>query len=223
MKIAATERQRILLVGGALSLIGGVSALLIGAVNALTAPVIAANDLAAQETAMKAVYGDFASASSPILIGGSSYVSKFWVALDQENNALGYIYRADGKNKYGSIALLVGVYGASSSPILGRIALISDTETFKEKLEDGYVDPYNADPTATNLGDTTCGATHGATLIEDMAVEAKGIYDGSVAVTFTDASGSSYTPSSVSYSSNVNSGSSPGSASVDTSAGGTVG
>jgi Na+-translocating ferredoxin:NAD+ oxidoreductase RnfG subunit len=221
MKLASEERRRIFLVGGALSLIGGLSALLIGAANLLTAPVIAAADSAAQETAMKAVYGDFAASSDPITISGASYVSKYWVAFDQKENALGYIYRADGKNKYGSVALLVGVMGASESPVLGRIALISDTETFKEKLEGGYVDPYNADPTSAHLEDTTCGATHGAALIHDMVTEAKGIYDGSIAVTFADASGSSDAPSSVSASSSAHS-SSGGSPSVDASAGGTA-
>ncbi len=221
MILSSFERKRILLVGGTLSLIGGIAALLIGAANALTAPVIAANDLAAQEAAMKSVYSAYASAGDPITIHGASYVTKYWVAYDAKENELGYIYRANGKNKYGSIAFLVGIHGASAAPILGKISLITDTETFKEKLEDGYVDPYNANP-AANLENTKCGATHGATLIRDMVKEAKGVYNGSVVVTFTNSSGSSYTPGSVSYSSSDGSSGGSSSSSPDASAGGTT-
>jgi hypothetical protein len=223
MSIGKKEITRAWKVGGTLCLIGGVAALLIAGAYAVTSKIIAENDQKAQDAAMAGIYAAFDSSDGPYLIqSGANYVSKYWIALNEAKEELGYIFRADGKNKYGEISLLVGIYGNASSPQLGKISLIADTETFKDKLEPGYVDPYNSNPSETTLADVKCGATHGAELIKDMVTEARGIYDGSIPVVVADGSGSSsaFSVPTTSYSTSSSSEVSS-STSADTSAGGT--
>ncbi|MCI1735548.1 MAG: hypothetical protein LKM30_07450 [Bacilli bacterium] len=153
-----------------LGIIASVSAGLIGLVNALTAPLIQANSLKAERTALLAIYGgttdDYADVDISGLTAKPSYVQKVWTYSDGN-----YVAKAYGKNGYGTITLVVGI---SKDGSLGKMSLIDDTETYKNKLEPNYVDVYN---TANNkdsaLADVKCGATFGATLIKNMVSEAK--------------------------------------------------
>ncbi len=168
--------KRIFSVGGVLSLLGAVSALLIGGAYAATSPAIAAQQEAAQKAAFSEIYPDYKDLSDVILISDRQYVKKAWVAFDGEGLSLGHVYAADGKNKYGQIALLIGIGGTPQAPLLGRVAVVQDTESFKTRLESGYVAPYNLKPSEETLVDVRCGATHGAELIRDMVKEAEATF-----------------------------------------------
>lgn len=162
-------------VSATLGLIAGISALLVGLANAITADRILQNAAKKEANGLKEVY-DNADAFSPIDVASdATYVVKIWSALDQGGQEVGYIYKTSGRNAYGTVTMLLGISGEA---ILGRIVLLENTETYGQTLEDNYVTPYNAEgaDTAKAIDDVRCGATYGAKLIQSMAKEAQADY-----------------------------------------------
>jgi Na+-translocating ferredoxin:NAD+ oxidoreductase RnfG subunit len=166
------DLRRYCKVGAILCLIGGISALFITGANLLTASKIQENEIKKQEEAFSEVYPEAVAYSDESTLEGNTYVTNSWVAYGDEAKslALGTIYKASGKNNYGSISLLVGVNGEG----LGRLSLITNTETYGDTLVTNYVNPYNAG--TRKIDDTSCGATYGAKLIYAMASEALTLY-----------------------------------------------
>lgn len=156
-----------------LGAICGVSALLIGAVNLLTADTIKANENAAVVKGLQNVYPDCDDFGDKQVVDGKTYVVSYWIAKEN-GTEVGYVYRTSGKNSYGEITMLLGLSGEGS---FGTMYLITNTESYAGTLVDNYVNPYNnGDDKDTAIDEVTCGATHGATLIKDMAYEAKADY-----------------------------------------------
>jgi Na+-translocating ferredoxin:NAD+ oxidoreductase RnfG subunit len=166
------DLRRYLKVGAILCLIGGISALFITGANLLTAEKIKENELQKQEEALAEVYPSAVSYSDETTLSYYTYLTNSWFAYGDEakSQTIGTIYKASGKNNYGSIALLVGVNATG----LGRISLITNTETYGDTLVTNYVNPYNAG--TRKIEDTSCGATYGAKLIYAMAKEALAAY-----------------------------------------------
>lgn len=161
-------------VASTLGIIGGVAALLIGLTNFLTVDTIKKNEQKKVETGLSSVYKEatkFEEGDKPF--EGTQYLVSYWKAYKDETE-LGYVYKTSGKNSYGTVSMLIGVYGAGS---LGTISLLTNTETYAGTLEDNYVTPYNSGDTKdTAIDDVHCGATYGAKLIQAMAKEAKANY-----------------------------------------------
>lgn len=164
--------KKSLKVGGILCAIGAVSAVLICSTNLLTSGKIAANELAAQGNALKEVYSSAVAYSDSTDINGANYAEKYWIAYSDEakQDALGYIYRSTGTISYGSLVLLIGVSGDG----LGKIAVVTDTMTYRDAFETNYLDKYNSGN--ISIDSVTCGATYAATLAKNMAKEALSLY-----------------------------------------------
>lgn len=162
-----------------LMIISGGAALLVGATNALTAPVIENNNVEKEKKMLSEVYGDDAdtyiewskdSTSSDEKEKGEylssltlSYVTKVWTAKKGEKT-IGYITRFYGKNGYGDVDMLLGV---SIDGKMGNLCVISDTMSYKSKLESGYIDKYNdSNNKESAVNDVKCGATFAANLIK---------------------------------------------------------
>ena len=171
--------KNLLKTSSVLMIIAGGAALLVGATNALTAPVIEQNNIIKEKTMLAKVYGEEASylewksdsEDQEMKANGQylesltlNYVTKVWTARKGSEN-LGHIARFYGKNGYGDIDMLVQV-GLDGS--LGNLFIISDTMSYKAKLESGYIDPFNASETDKQaaLDDVKCGATFAAKLVK---------------------------------------------------------
>ncbi|MFA6829592.1 MAG: hypothetical protein WCR67_02665 [Bacilli bacterium] len=151
-----------------LGLIASISAVLIGVANAITAPVIKQNEVQSEASSLLAVYGGSSSdyVSYDVSDLNLDYVTKGWTFSPTGD----YVFKAYGKNGYGDISLVVGI---EKDGDLGKIVIITDTETYKNKLEPNYVDAYNSsDDKSSALDDVKCGATYGAKLIQSMVTEA---------------------------------------------------
>ena len=169
-----------------LMIIAGGSTVLIGAVNAITAPVIADNTAKKENKSLAVVFGDtdvsdtYASRTLDSAVAAKlKYVQKVWdVYTDKSKSTfVGTIARCAGTNQYGSVDFLIGFKGSDYQ--LSKLVMISDTMSYKGKLEPGYVDPYNAAADGADkeaaLENVKCGATFAATLIHDCVNEAKKI------------------------------------------------
>jgi len=149
-----------------LGLIGGISALLIGVANAITSQKIKDNETAKEKSALKEIYGD-ATYEDPEILEGKTYLVKLYTAK-VEQTEIGFVYKAAGKNSYGEISLLVGINPNGEH---GKIALVTNTESFASVIKESYVDLLNKGK--ITLDDVKCGATYGATLIKNMVNEAQ--------------------------------------------------
>jgi hypothetical protein len=163
------EIKKPLIVGGTLALIAGISALLIGLTNSLTASKIVANEENKVTDGLKKVYSN-ASFGEVVNLENKTYCVSYWTA-SENGNEIGYVYKTSGKNSYGTVTMLIGINENAS---LGTIALLTNTETYAGTLEDNYVSPYNSgDSKDSDIEDVSCGATFGAKLVRSMAKEAQ--------------------------------------------------
>lgn len=177
-----------LVVGGILCAVGAAAALLVGLTNLVTEPVIAENERVALESALSECFKNedlkFTKEGEEDIVlnsvEGHEYLTGYYICYDAQDAVYGYAFRGDGSNTYGSIDLLVGLRQDDAGELVyGYIGLISDTQSFKTKLEGNYVADYNDDPGEDSLNDTTCGATYGAKLIKNIVNDAISYYQGS--------------------------------------------
>lgn len=173
-------KSKILKVSITLAAIAGISAGLIGLVNAITEPVIAANALKKVEQQKKVPFGndvDIAETENDLSSYKLTYVKKSWDA-SQGGNKIGTLFQAEGTNQYGSVSLLIGVYTDGS---LTDRSILENTESYKTTLEDNYISVYNQAAKENKkqaLGQIKCGATFGATLINNRVTEAEDLASG---------------------------------------------
>lgn len=174
-----SDAKRYLKVGLTLGAIAGVSALLIGATNAVTAPAIEKNERDRLISALEAPFGKNATVNPDEKLDLSnytlSYVQDAWEAKGNDGNKVGTVYQCEGTNMYGSISLLIGVYPDGS---LTDMTILSNTETYKTTLESKYVRSFNSAETAdkmASLNNVKCGATFGANTINAMVSEARNL------------------------------------------------
>ena len=160
------QTKHYLYVGLILASIGVLAAALIVGTNLITKDRIAQNEIAAKNKAMGEVFND-ATFGDEVKIEGVEYLVSYSDA-SRGNEALGSVYYTTGKNLYGSISMMVGIYTTGE---IGHISLVENTESYASTIEDEYLYPYN-DGTR-QLEDVKCGATYGAKLIKSMAEAAQ--------------------------------------------------
>lgn len=160
-----------LYVGLILASIGVAAAALIVGTNLITKDRIKQNEIAAKNKAMNEVFND-ATFGEEVAIEGVEYLLSYNNA-SKDGEDIGSVYYTSGKNLYGSISMMVGIYTTGE---IGHISLVENTESYASTIEDEYLTPYNADPSQENLDDVKCGATYGAKLIKSMAEAAQNHY-----------------------------------------------
>ena len=160
-------------VGGFLAGLCAILALAIAGGDLITRDIIAKNKLEKENSGLKKVFPNGQIGEAVEVRDG--YLQKYWTVKSGEEE-LGRVYSTFGKNAYGDVSLLVGVY---SDFTLGNIVTLENTESYGATLEEGYLEPYAA---ATNKEEAVekvnCGATYGAKLCRDMILAAKQHYEG---------------------------------------------
>lgn len=132
--------------GGILCIITVIVALLLGGVNAVTAPVAEANNLKIKQESVEAVLGEVYDEGTPLDVSGETSVSE----IVKYDSPYGYVYAVTAKpvGYGGEIELTVGVDGAlnvlgvsivsmSETPGLGAKA---DSESFLSQFKGYYPD-----------------------------------------------------------------------------------
>lgn len=173
------------------AVLGGIAlvcAVLIAAMNLITAPIIESNRQKTISETYKAVYSDYSKGEAKEYNTEAKYITEKLLAYDSNDNALGYIYTVSGKNSYGEISLMIGI----SNGRVVDVEFLKNTESFastvNSHLKENYpssnenvikLDPYSTDYSVSLAEldsldgiDVKCGATYGATLIKNMVNEA---------------------------------------------------
>lgn len=165
--------KKILLCAGTLCLISGISATLIGVVNMFASNVISSNNEKKEKEALKEVF-PLENIGKGVEVNDDLYIKKYWT-VSGENE--GRAYKCEGKNGYGSISLLIGIYSDFS---LGRLSITNLEQSYGQTLKDNYISIYgeasNGSERETALENVNCGATYGATLIKNMVKQAQNHY-----------------------------------------------
>ena len=147
-------------------------AAVIAGVDLATRQTIAQNRIDKENKGLAKIFGpgEFGEA---IVLEESEFplLKKYWTV-----EGIGRIYSASGKNSYGDVSLLVGVYEDYS---LGNIAVLENTESYGATLEEGYLEPYaDAEDKEKAVEDVSCGATYGAKLCREMIRQSQAHYKG---------------------------------------------
>lgn len=160
--------KKYILTSVTLGAIAASSALLIGLANLITKDQIKKNEAAQTRAGLAQIYGSNATYGDAVVINDKNYshlICYYPASID--NDPVGNVFKASGKNEYGDITLLVGV---STNNEAGQIYLITNTQSYASTLVNNYVGPYNNG--RVELDDVSCGATHGAELVRDLVLEA---------------------------------------------------
>ena len=155
-------------VGGFLAGLCAVLALAIAGGHLATKERIARNKIEKENSSLALVFGAEATYSAAVEIQDGNYptLKKYWTVALPGDPLAARVYSASNKNGYGTVSLLVGVYGDFR---LGNIAILENSESFGPMLEEGYFEPYLAatDKEAA-VEQVKCGATEGAKMTRDM-------------------------------------------------------
>ncbi len=163
-----SNAKKYILTSVTLGAIAASSALLIGLANMVTRDRIKQNEIAKTKAGLAEIYGSNAIYGDAIEINDKNYphlLCYYPASIDEQ--VIGNVFKASGKNEFGDITLLVGV---STNNEAGQIYLITNTQSYASTLVNNYVGPYNNG--RVELDDVSCGATHGAELVRDLVLEA---------------------------------------------------
>ena len=176
-KQSKPEWQHWLAVGGILCAIGGVSALALTALNLVTGPIIKRNNDQKQLAGYRAIYANCQAVSDPVAIDNNANLAEYYQAYSDEGKTqlIGYIYNSKtiAVKSYGNIHAMVGISSEGDNPVLGKVYLVEDSLSYKNTFETGYVEPYNANPSDETLAAVKCGATYGATALNEIITAAR--------------------------------------------------
>ena len=166
-----------LMVGGILSAIGLVSALVLTALNLVTDPVIQNNNAKKQLAGYRAIYENCAAVSDPVAIDDNPELTEYYIAYSDsaKQQQIGYIYNSKTitVKSYGNIHAMVGIAGEGDNVVLGKVYLVEDSLSYKNTFETGYVEPYNKNPSEETLAAVKCGATFGAQALNGIISAAR--------------------------------------------------
>ncbi len=183
MKLTKENGKHIGAVGGILSGVSAAAALLIGLTNLITAPTIAKNEQKATLRALDGCYSsevyfyDAADAVSVKKSADNSHISKYWTVYSdaEHQDKFGYIFFGSGSNSYGDISLCIGI--DIEQERYSKMSIITNTETYKDKVTSTYIAGFNANPSDSALEDVKCGATYAANTIKDIVEDAKNVFN----------------------------------------------
>ncbi len=183
MKINKSQLKHFGYVSCVLGGIACVSALLIAVSYMITQPIIDEyNDNLITETLVRFYPDATFSSYNEIDDSDYSYLNGYYEAYDSYDNLLGYIFSTSGANGYGSIDMLVSLDAPNFA--ITQIYLTTNGQSYATTLQNNYVDPFNNGEIGIN--DVNMGATYGATLIRDMAVQAQDYITAKLTTSLTD-------------------------------------
>ena len=141
--------KKFLFTGLTLGLIAGISAGLVGVVNAVTAPVITKNNEQNAKGGLVQIYGGSAEdyAEDETVKGYIDdsllkYVTGVYTFQGEGENKGLKVIAGEGKNTYGEIGLYIGVSADGNE--LGKMVVVKNTESFGPKIQSNYISRYDA-------------------------------------------------------------------------------
>ena len=164
--------KKVIRIALVLMLVSGLSAALIIALNKVTAPIIAQNNIDKENNSLAQIYegAEFTPLSEDV----SETILKVSEAK-KDDATIGYVYKITGKNGYGKIILLIGITDGK----VKKVVFLENTESYASTVEDHVSSAYAPDlVTMENVNDVDvkCGATFGAKTIKAMMQEALNHY-----------------------------------------------
>ncbi len=168
------DKKHYIMTALTLGLIGAASAALIGLTNLATRDQIAENERQKIALGIRRVFSSSTVSYEEInmkesgLTGSYKFVQTVY-SVKEENASVGYAFKASGSNTYGKITLIAGF--SETTHEFSGVYLVVNEQTYASTLNDKYIDPVNDG--SRDVSDTSCGATYGAKLVEEMIVEAK--------------------------------------------------
>ena len=133
---------------------------------------------------MLQIYPTMKAADDAVALTGTSYVSKYYAAYSDSAKAtlLGHVYYGSGTSEgfepyEGSgthnshITLMVGIGGTTTTPVLGKLVILSDDSYDGAGMSGDYVTNYNNAPTE-DVPSLSTGSTYSAKLIKAIIGEA---------------------------------------------------
>ena len=178
-----------------LTMVAIICGLMIGGMNALTAPIIARNLQEAENRAYQEVLPEGESFDKLELVTGvPATIQSAVVGLDGTNKIVGYIYTANGTNQHGSISIVISV-DASGKIIGASILSINQTKGIDDTANNlqSFVGTQIGDNNP--IGDITSGVTNSLNtvkaLLTDISV-AHGLLADVPADPYVDAFGEGY-------------------------------
>lgn len=169
--------KRVFAVGGFLAGLCGVLGLLIAGGDLLTKDTIAKNKIEKESKGLRKIFGEEATYGEAVAVTDETRptLQKYWT-VQLGGTELGRVYSASGKNAYGDVSLLIGIYADYS---LGTIYVLENTESYGTTLQENYLDVYDAsDNKEEAVEQVSCGATYGAKLCREMILASKSHYEG---------------------------------------------
>lgn len=166
-------------IGGFLAVLCGTLAAAIAGVDLLTRGRIEEAKAEKEQNGLRHVFVN-AEFSEPVSIQDGEYpqLLKYYTvtAANDSSKVVGRVYSAHGRNGYGEVGLLVGVYKDFS---LGNIYVLENTQSYGPTLGDGYLDPYNEAMDKEEAVEAVhCGATFGAKLCRELIRQSQNHYKG---------------------------------------------
>jgi len=149
-----------------LASICAVCGIAIGAVNEVTAPIIAQNKIDKENKALKEICpnGEF----KELLIDKAfTYVKKVYSVTNADVKTR--IYTLEGKNAYGTIGLMAGL---KENGVIFKVVTMQNTESYGSTVDDFISATFSKSVSNVSDIDVKCGATYGAKLVRDMLNEA---------------------------------------------------
>lgn len=167
-------------IGGILCAIAGCSALLLTALNLVTAPVIQQHLDEKQNAGYKQVFSNWAANGEAIAIEDNPNLAEYCIAYSDtaKTQQIGFIYttKSLAVKSYGNLKAMIGITGETDSPVLGKVYMLENSLSYKGVLETGYIEKYNQNPSDATLNNVKCGATFGAEALQGMINAARDHY-----------------------------------------------
>lgn len=163
-----------------LTLIAGVCAALIAAMNILTSPIVKKNNDEKKAKLCQEVAStyDATNEKTKVITDGfsSSSLKELILAYDSAGNPVGYIYTAKGSNAYGEIELLIGI---TEDYKLSGVRFITNGQSFSSEAATHLNTQYKPNMVETDVddldltkSDVTAGATYASKLIRSLVKSA---------------------------------------------------
>ena len=162
-----------------LATIASGAALLIGLMNLATVGAIKANKADKIKNGISKLYPDVANYQTHDFLFADEegfnenynaavypHIKTCYVVEGASKN--GYVYSTTGKNGYGQVDLLLSINNGE----IGKIFVVTNTESYGPTLEENYIDLYNYGLLEHGLEDVQCGATYGAKTVKEQCDDA---------------------------------------------------
>jgi len=159
-----------------LAMVSLVCGFAIGGVNAITQPIIENNIIEATNEAYRSVLPGYASSSELSISGDPKSIQNKLEVKDASDQKIGYIYKAYGTNRFGSMLIVVGI---DNSGIITGAQFITINQTYQVNGTRTNLSLYIGSPITDLIpnGDIITGATFSLVLAQALLADIATAYE----------------------------------------------